>query len=106
MSCNDDNTATLKGVKDRVSARFLGQNQIHGIGLHASKPNTISVFRNENADQDIDALIKDLSKEAYPFQVELVHEEAPMLQGGGASILSLDVPIPISDEDVDGEKDR
>ena len=63
-------------AKRRVSARFLGRDNVHGVGAHPEAEATIAVYRAPDGG-DAAALAEALRRAAAPFAVELIHEAAP-----------------------------
>lgn len=83
---------TILDAKQRVSRRFLGQADIHGIGLHPDASDTITVYRSPRPGQctseademdgpeaafDDDPLVEELRREAHPFKIEVHDDDAP-----------------------------
>ena len=77
----------MKAVSDRSAKAKLragrkvpGKAGSHGVGLHPSTGETVTVYRErqrEAAEEKV--LIHELRKDVYPFQVEIRDDEAPTI---------------------------
>lgn len=68
----------LIALKRRLSERYLGLEGIHGLGVNQAA-GTVRVHlepRDTPAQQE---LLREIEREAEPFEVEIVREERPLL---------------------------
>ncbi len=69
----------FKEAKRRVSRKFLGTAGVHGVGVR-EEGRKIAVFRQSSpgeGDEEREAVIAEIKKEAGPFEVEVVEDEPP-----------------------------